>query len=35
VQIRDPERFCCLYPHEVSGGMGQRVMIGGREVLRR
>jgi peptide/nickel transport system ATP-binding protein len=27
VQIRDPERVCGLYPHEVSGGMGQRVMI--------
>ena len=27
VQIRDPERVYSLYPHEVSGGMGQRVMI--------
>ncbi|BCH55537.1 ABC transporter ATP-binding protein [Agrobacterium vitis] len=27
VQIRDPERVFTLYPHEVSGGMGQRVMI--------
>jgi peptide/nickel transport system ATP-binding protein len=27
VQIRDPERVAHLYPHEVSGGMGQRVMI--------
>ena len=27
VQIRDPERVFDLYPHEVSGGMGQRVMI--------
>jgi peptide/nickel transport system ATP-binding protein len=27
VQIRDPERVYGLYPHEVSGGMGQRVMI--------
>ncbi|MFT3688776.1 ABC transporter ATP-binding protein [Paenirhodobacter sp.] len=27
VQIRDPERVYNLYPHEVSGGMGQRVMI--------
>lgn len=27
VQIRDPERVLDLYPHEVSGGMGQRVMI--------
>lgn len=27
VQIRDPERVFNLYPHEVSGGMGQRVMI--------
>ena len=24
VQIRDPERVFDLYPHEVSGGMGQR-----------
>jgi peptide/nickel transport system ATP-binding protein len=27
VQIRDPERIFGLYPHEVSGGMGQRAMI--------
>jgi peptide/nickel transport system ATP-binding protein len=27
VRIRDPERVYHLYPHEVSGGMGQRVMI--------
>lgn len=27
VQIRDPERVYRLYPHEVSGGMGQRIMI--------
>ena len=27
VQIRDPERVYQLYPHEISGGMGQRVMI--------
>ena len=27
VQIRDPERVYGLYPHEISGGMGQRVMI--------
>lgn len=27
VQIRDPERVFDLHPHEVSGGMGQRVMI--------
>lgn len=27
VQIRDPERVYNLYPHEVSGGMGQRIMI--------
>jgi peptide/nickel transport system ATP-binding protein len=27
VQIRDPERVMKLYPHGVSGGMGQRVMI--------
>ncbi|MBW8319711.1 MAG: ABC transporter ATP-binding protein [Rhizobium sp.] len=27
VQINDPERVFGLYPHEVSGGMGQRIMI--------
>lgn len=27
VQINDPARVAQLYPHEVSGGMGQRVMI--------
>ncbi|WP_372800593.1 ABC transporter ATP-binding protein [Paracoccus seriniphilus] len=27
VQIRDPERVMETYPHEVSGGMGQRIMI--------
>jgi peptide/nickel transport system ATP-binding protein len=27
VRIRDPERVHGLYPHEVSGGMGQRIMI--------
>jgi peptide/nickel transport system ATP-binding protein len=27
VRITDPERVMKLYPHEVSGGMGQRVMI--------
>jgi peptide/nickel transport system ATP-binding protein len=27
VAIRDPARVFDLYPHEVSGGMGQRVMI--------
>ena len=27
VSIRDVERVYDLYPHEVSGGMGQRVMI--------
>jgi len=27
VQIREPARVYDLYPHEVSGGMGQRVMI--------
>ena len=27
VQIRDPERVMAAYPHELSGGMGQRVMI--------
>ncbi len=25
--IRDPKRVYDLYPHEVSGGMGQRIMI--------
>jgi peptide/nickel transport system ATP-binding protein len=38
VRIRDPGRVYDLYPHEVSGGMGQRVMIammlvGGPELL--
>jgi peptide/nickel transport system ATP-binding protein len=28
VHIRDPESVFNLYPHELSGGMGQRVMIG-------
>lgn len=27
VKIRDPARVYDLYPHEISGGMGQRVMI--------
>jgi peptide/nickel transport system ATP-binding protein len=27
VRIREPERVYDLYPHEVSGGMGQRIMI--------
>lgn len=27
VHIRDPERVMRLFPHEISGGMGQRVMI--------
>ncbi len=27
IGIHDPERVARLYPHEVSGGMGQRVMI--------
>ena len=27
VKIREPERVHALYPHEVSGGMGQRIMI--------
>ena len=27
VRIRDPGRVAGLYPHELSGGMGQRVMI--------
>ena len=27
VRIREPQRVYNLYPHEVSGGMGQRIMI--------
>ena len=27
VRIRDPRRVFDLYPHQVSGGMGQRIMI--------
>ncbi len=27
VHIRDPERVYPMYPHQVSGGMGQRIMI--------
>ena len=27
VKMRDPARVFALYPHEVSGGMGQRAMI--------
>jgi peptide/nickel transport system ATP-binding protein len=27
VRMRDPEHVYKLYPHEVSGGMGQRIMI--------
>lgn len=27
VRIEDPERVAKLYPHEISGGMGQRAMI--------
>ena len=27
VRIRDPRRVAAAYPHELSGGMGQRVMI--------
>ena len=27
VKMRDPGRVFALYPHEVSGGMGQRAMI--------
>lgn len=27
VRIDDPKRVAMLYPHEISGGMGQRVMI--------
>jgi peptide/nickel transport system ATP-binding protein len=27
VRIREPQRVARMYPHEVSGGMGQRIMI--------
>ncbi len=27
VRIKDPDRVMALYPHQISGGMGQRVMI--------
>ncbi len=27
VRIRQPERVYQLYPHEISGGQGQRIMI--------
>ncbi len=27
VRINDPEHVAAMYPHEVSGGMGQRIMI--------
>ena len=27
VRIRDPDRVYSAYPHEVSGGMGQRIML--------
>ncbi|MDR6635600.1 peptide/nickel transport system ATP-binding protein [Phyllobacterium sp. 1468] len=27
VKIRDPQRVYKLYPHQISGGMGQRIMI--------
>jgi peptide/nickel transport system ATP-binding protein len=27
VRINEPDRVAAMYPHEVSGGMGQRVMI--------